>query len=44
MREVQMAAATTGPAFDGCRQAAVLSLEVLQRPIATVSHIDIDDH
>jgi len=44
MREVEMAAATTGPAFNGCSQAAVLPLEVLQRPIATVSHIDIDDN
>src|SRR5438445_12911856 len=44
MREVQMAAATTGPAFNGRRQAAGLLLEVLQRPIATVSHIDIDDN
>src|SRR5438128_5596436 len=44
MREVEMAAATTGPAFNGCRQTAVLPLEVLQRPIATVSHIDIDDN
>src|SRR5207249_2128731 len=43
-REVEMAAATTGPAFNGCRHAAVLALEVLQRPISTVSHIDIDDN
>src|SRR5207245_11547102 len=44
MREVEMAAATTGPAFNGCSQAAVLPLEVLQRPIAAVSHIDVDDN
>src|SRR5438093_1203515 len=44
MREVEMAAATTGPAFNGCRQTAVLPLDVLQRSIATVSHIDIEDN
>src|SRR5438034_1181756 len=44
MREVEMAAATTGQAFNSCWQAAVLPLEVLKRPIATVPHIDIDDN
>src|SRR2546428_3276706 len=39
-----MAAATTGSAFDGRRKAAVLSLEVLQRHIATVSYVHIDDN
>ena len=37
-----MAAATAGPAFHCCRQAAVLALELLQGDIAAMPHINIE--
>src|SRR5919197_1349945 len=42
MREVEMAAATTGPAFHCNGHRAVLALEVLQCHIAAMPHINIE--
>src|SRR5262245_41631125 len=42
MREVEVAAATAGPALHRCRQAAVLALELLKGHIAAMPHINIE--
>src|SRR5262245_11185356 len=43
MREVEMAAAATRPTLDRRGQGAVLALELLQRLVAAMSRVDIDD-
>src|SRR5689334_5508597 len=42
MREVEMAAAATGPTLDRRGQGAVLALELLQRLVAAMSRVDVD--
>src|SRR5438552_8584908 len=42
MREIEMAAATPGPAFQRCGHRAVLEFDLLQSLVPAVSRVDID--